>query len=192
MPRKIDYTGKKYGALTLLAQVREGSAGMGVVWLAQCDCGKTREVIAKDVSRGRLLTCGSCQLKYELRGSGRSRKNKTDTAKRQVYAAYVRSAITRGIKWELIPEQFIKITQKNCTYCGTIPSNNWKRMGYMYNGVDRIDNTEGYTLDNCIPCCTMCNKMKMDHNLFDFLSKVSKIYERTEHILKHIHQTNEL
>lgn len=43
------------------------------------------------------------------------------------------------------------------------------------NGIDRIDSSKGYSIDNCVPCCTMCNRMKLDYKLSDFINHVHKI-----------------
>ena len=50
-----------------------------------------------------------------------------------------------------------------------------ERDGVKYNGVDRINSSDGYIADNCVPCCETCNRMKMDHDLHDFLEHVKKI-----------------
>lgn len=44
------------------------------------------------------------------------------------------------------------------------------------NGIDRIDSSEGYTLTNVIPCCTKCNRMKLNYTTRDFIDHISKIY----------------
>ena len=43
-------------------------------------------------------------------------------------------------------------------------------------GIDRIYSTKGYSVNNCVPCCTMCNKMKLNYSLEDFKTQISKIY----------------
>ena len=47
-------------------------------------------------------------------------------------------------------------------------------------GIDRIDSNKGYTKDNVISCCEMCNRMKSDYNVKDWLRKVKTIAERIE------------
>lgn len=44
------------------------------------------------------------------------------------------------------------------------------------NGIDRIDNTKGYTVKNCIPCCGNCNYMKRNYSLFKFVMKIYQCY----------------
>ena len=43
-------------------------------------------------------------------------------------------------------------------------------------GIDRIDSTKGYSKDNCVSCCKMCNIMKNKFSKEDFLNKVESIY----------------
>ena len=47
----------------------------------------------------------------------------------------------------------------------------WKR-----NGVDRIDSSLGYTIDNCVACCDKCNYAKHDLSTEDFKEWIIKIY----------------
>jgi hypothetical protein len=50
------------------------------------------------------------------------------------------------------------------------------RGNYIYNGVDRVNNSLGYTKDNCKPCCKMCNKMKGTMSLEEFKSFIINAY----------------
>lgn len=47
----------------------------------------------------------------------------------------------------------------------------------MYNGLDRLDNTKGYTKDNVAPCCTVCNSAKGTLTVTEFSEWVERIYE---------------
>mgnify|MGYP001576714000 CR=1 FL=1 len=42
---------------------------------------------------------------------------------------------------------------------------------------NRVDNSKGYVLNNCVPCCGNCNYIKRDKNHEEFLELISKIYE---------------
>lgn len=76
------------------------------------------------------------------------------------------SAKTRNYEFALSTENFENIVNKPCKYCGE----DNKRMG-----IDRIDNTKGYTLENSAPCCTNCNMMKKALTVESFLSHIKKI-----------------
>lgn len=46
----------------------------------------------------------------------------------------------------------LNIVNSECIYCG-----------FISNGIDRIDNNEGHTVANSVPCCTQCNNARMDN-----------------------------
>jgi hypothetical protein len=79
---------------------------------------------------------------------------------------YKWGAKSRGYKFELDFETFNSILKQSCHYCGKKESN----------GIDRIDSTRGYDMDNILPCCKICNVMKMIHSYDDFTSHIAKIY----------------
>jgi len=59
------------------------------------------------------------------------------------------------ISFELTFKQFKEIINKECNYCGHYDVD-------RLNSVDRIDNNDGYFIENCTAACTMCNMMKKD------------------------------
>ena len=75
-----------------------------------------------------------------------------------------RNAATRNLKWRLTDGQVALLTKQLCHYCGAAPSQTHNRKtwngNYIYNGLDRADNTKGYTVDNVVPCCKVCNGAK--------------------------------
>jgi hypothetical protein len=48
---------------------------------------------------------------------------------------------------------------------------------YIYNGIDRVDNTRGYSIDNCVACCKQCNWAKRElpqQEFIDWIHRVSR------------------
>ena len=45
-----------------------------------------------------------------------------------------------------------------------------------FNGIDRIDSNIGYTVNNCVPCCTICNHMKNDLTTDEFYNHIKLLY----------------
>jgi len=75
----------------------------------------------------------------------------------------------RAKKWtdEIITiEDFKKIISNPCFYCGDT--------GKV--GVDRVNNLKGYSLNNSVSCCKLCNFMKKTMTREDFLNHIEKIY----------------
>jgi 5-methylcytosine-specific restriction endonuclease McrA len=91
---------------------------------------------------------------------------------RTLYARYKVSARNRDYEFLLLFDEFYKLTQMDCVYCGDKPNSILAQKNTVgsitYNGIDRRDNTLGYTLENCYPCCSRCNKAKltMTHDQF--------------------------
>ena len=104
-----------------------------------------------------------------------------------LYRTYSTGAEKREHKFLLTQSEFESIIFKNCYYCGAEPSpasdeliakrGNPKQPTLYYNGIDRLDSNKDYTLDNCVPCCSMCNYMKRTYTLSEFLNHVKEIYE---------------
>ena len=108
-----------------------------------------------------LGLCGCLSLdalkKNQHKGPGVSAIN-------QLYARYKLDAKIRNLSFKLSKEEFIKITNLDCFYCGRIPSqkvtHRWGTF-YFYNGIDRVDNSKGYISNNSAPCCKECNSKKL-------------------------------
>jgi len=48
---------------------------------------------------------------------------------------------------------------------------------FKYNGVDRVDNTVGYTLDNCVSCCKICNNSKATLTLDEWKDWIERVHK---------------
>lgn len=99
-----------------------------------------------------------------------------------VYGSYRASARRRNIPFELQIEDFKRLGEMYCTYCGAKPSNktihNTRHYNgdWTYNGIDRRCNEKGYTLENSQPCCFECNQAKSKKGEKEFLQLVVRIY----------------
>lgn len=49
---------------------------------------------------------------------------------------------------------------------------------FIYQGIDRLDNQKGYEIENCIPCCYVCNKAKGNRNQKEFIEHCKVISQR--------------
>ena len=45
------------------------------------------------------------------------------------------------------------------------------------NGIDRVDSSKGYTLENSVPCCKYCNIAKHTMTSTEFYAWVRRVYE---------------
>jgi hypothetical protein len=51
-------------------------------------------------------------------------------------------------------------------------------------GIDRIDNSKGYIVDNCVPCCTYCNTIKGTRTVEEFYKRVEDLAPTHEQCAK--------
>lgn len=125
------------------------------IWLCQCDCGIIKEVTSNSLRNG-SKSCGC--LKHENSG----RPKIPGAIYSSLIARYKFDAKSRNLDFNLNRNDFIDLTKLNCFYCNKNPSNKIivKNIELIYNGIDRIDNSKGYILDNVVTCCKKCNSDK--------------------------------
>ncbi len=176
-PRKRELEGQRFGKLLVLK--RASNYKDKTRWLCQCDCGNTPIVNTSNLVKKIKGTksCG-CLINYK------NRLKKGEAAFNKVYKMYQDSAKNRNLFFDLDKNDVREITQKTCEYCGSSPNNIAQGKTiygiYRYNGIDRVDNSLGYIKSNCVPCCIMCNKMKLNLDIDIFKRHVKKISEHLE------------
>lgn len=52
----------------------------------------------------------------------------------------------------------------------------------MINGIDRVDNTKGYSIDNCVAACRRCNVAKADMTPDQFREWVLRVAAHFGHL----------
>lgn len=152
-----DYTGETFGRLTAINYYGTNKHKRAL-WLWRCSCGK--EVVAPgvEVKRGKTRSCGCLRRDCRIKPYGISSRN-------DLIASYKMGAKKRSLEYTLTNEEFENLTKQNCYYCGNPPlrerkNGEYANGSYIYNGIDRVDNSKGYTLDNCVSCCFECNMRK--------------------------------
>jgi 5-methylcytosine-specific restriction endonuclease McrA len=93
---------------------------------------------------------------------------------------YRSKARWRRLPFELSDEQVASLFAASCAYCGARPANGMP--GKEYTGIDRLDNTIGYTPENCVPACQRCNYAKLDQTLTSFIEWSRKVQTHTASI----------
>jgi hypothetical protein len=87
-----------------------------------------------------------------------------------LFRMYKYSSQLRNLSFNLTLEEFAEIISVPCYYCGELQK--------AFNGVDRVNNNEGYTLKNCVSCCKMCNQLKRAYSRESFIHRCSLITEK--------------
>jgi len=75
--------------------------------------------------------------------------------RRQTYTKIVKLVTKKAQQMVLTESDYFGLVNDPCYYClGPLPPK-----GYA---LDRCDPTKGYTKENCVPCCKLCNDVKGD------------------------------
>lgn len=169
-----DIVGEKFHHLTVIKRANNVTRGSGISanWLCVCDCGRETLAVGSDLVRGYRQKCGIDCPKFGHQIG--------DSAFNMVHADMKRQAKRRGISWELSKDQTKEITTSDCFYCGRIPSTGANRSDlrgdFLHNGIDRIDSTKGYHIENVVACCWMCNRAKSNLTVDQFREWIKSIF----------------
>lgn len=152
-----------------------------------CSCGNKTNISRSNLISGHIKSCG-CKKKEII--SLLKKKNKYTSTFNILFKVYKKRAKEKNICFELTELQFKELTKQNCFYCGKNPNqiikNSYNELygNYIYNGIDRVNNSIGYKIDNVVPCCGICNKMKKEYSKEFFINHIKKIFDHLKLIPK--------
>ena len=185
---KLNIKDKIFNRLTVKEEFGKSKLGY-ITWLCYCECGKQVIAVGSHIVGNKVKSCGCLNLEHCSRLGKSSYLGQNIALRNSVFGEYHQNAKRRNLPFELTREIFDFLTKLPCHYCGAVESNTVKdrldrrrktspvSIGcYSYNGVDRKNSELGYTTENCVPCCKMCNIAKMDTPYQDFIDWINKAY----------------
>lgn len=182
MAQRKDLTGQRFGRFVVLERIIPGKCGLDgrsrSKYKCQCDCGNIREIQGNCLTTGNSQSCG-CKRADNLREQKQLRPFEW------LFNLLKASSSRRGFPFSLIYEDFLIFTEeKECNYCGSpvnwcAYSQNRNTRGYGYN-LDRKDSSMGYSLDNVVVCCGVCNQAKNDLTVEEFKNWITSVSQRLE------------
>lgn len=183
MPKKAqDLTGQRFGRLTVIrTELRPESSGNRnrTFSFCKCDCGK-ETLVRNSTLKNKVRSCG-CLGRENLVKVNKLRTIPDNHAiKTELYLEYKRTdKRSRYLEFNLEREEFVKFITSNCYYCGIEPNTRKVKRGqvFMWNGIDRIDSSKGYTKENCVTCCKDCNRAKWQMSQEEFKLFIKRAYE---------------
>jgi len=137
------------------------------LWLEKQDKEKLKEYARVHTKNFRARQLDKDPVAYRKIAAENQRRNKNTKL-----TSYKTRARERDISWELEDTQAKEFFTKACIWCGFLKEG-------VLNGIDRLDSTRGYFMENCAPCCSNCNHMK---GCFDPIT----FTERCKAILDHV------
>lgn len=184
--KQLDLIGMRYSMLMVVEKLPSKVYGdkskyhKKRMWLCKCDCGNMTEANTGSLTCDKKKSCGCLTSTKSAENSIKSRYKiaKQDAGYRSVYSSYKLNAKSRGFDFNIDFDYAVSIMKSDCHYCGIEPSNTYMKSYYnaAYNGIDRVDNTKGYEMDNVVSCCKMCNIAKNNNTEEDFLNWNKRLY----------------
>lgn len=172
--------GDVFGNLTVVRENGRDRHGH-LFYECLCACGKTARVRKGHLVQKRIKSCGCAWLSSLSTHARSRRKAYGESSCNTLYNHYRTSARRRGIPFGITRTEFSALCVQPCVYCGDAPSQVFKGKGsygeFVYNGVDRTDNTLGYTPENSVPCCCICNRAKCDLDANTFRAWIERLLE---------------
>lgn len=189
--------GERFGKLVVVGQLDIPGANE-TRWICQCDCGVVSFPSGHRLHSGKSKSCGCAKWEQEARTKAGAKMVKKDAAWNQFHNQYRQNAKHRGLDFPLTVEQVKEIASRPCFYCGVAPRRNdtyyralkslqgrtgvtaevdvSHRVIYA-NGIDRVNSAQGYSPENCVAACDMCNVSKLDYSLDEWKAWIVRVYQ---------------
>lgn len=144
----------------------------------RCNCGVSfvRKMASGLSKKTNSIQCLSCHM-----------RTKPFAGERYALRRIKSDAVKAGRSFQISLEWFIEKAHEPCHYCGRRDRNTlnekskidglYNVKGFKYNGLDRKDNDVGYTEDNCVPCCLVCNRAKNSMGYNEFIEYLNDLIE---------------
>lgn len=162
----------KFGKWTIIESV---SGKGGRRYKCRCVCGVEKVVPISDLITGKSKGCQQCAK------NGPSKKRRSDYRPySRLYGTYKRNAKLHNREFLLTFDEAQSFFISPCYYCGAEPVTKVKQKveDLWYNGIDRKDNSLGYTKDNCVTCCKFCNYAKHTRTFEEYISWLNDTVDR--------------
>ena len=130
-------------------------------WECKCDCGNIKIAEGSGLMKRHIKSCGCLRRKFHM-------KRPYEWSYHVLTRYLDRRRFHDFTKDVMSYEEFLEFTKiSECHYCKypiqwvdhTTYANQQTERTAKYN-LDRKDNNIGYTKDNCVVCCTLCNYVK--------------------------------
>lgn len=186
---RIPSIGESFSNLTIveIVNLNELRKGRGTGVLAKCSCGRFvgPMSLARLYGNEKTKPVESCKSCSAIIGGLKKRMLDSNRSKKLVKATYKRHAKERNIAFLLSDDEFFSKIVEPCSYCGAInvscraaPQEAIEYAeSFPYTGLDRIDSSGAYEINNVQACCIICNRAKSDMSEAAFLKWIDRCYE---------------
>lgn len=153
----------RYGKLTPIKISKRNSYG-AKYWLCKCDCGAEKEIRQVSFTSGQTISCGCYGKQKSLERIKSNILPNSEAAFNSLYTNLKNRAEKKELEFSITKDELKRLSKLPCYYCNKVEQNEYKTYhstnSYFYNGLDRINNSKGYTINNVLTCCGICNKIR--------------------------------
>jgi len=184
----LDITNKKFGRLAAIKLTQDRPKKRK--WQCKCTCGNVCEADQGHLQEGTSNSCGCLKHEHIIKQIKNHTLPPGEAFTNAMYALCKRAAKNSKRIFLLTREEFVRESTKPCYYCNAEPRQppwglrskklkiNWFNGIPKLNGLDRKDNSFGYTIDNVVPCCKTCNFAKGAMTVNEFIALAHKVVRR--------------
>ena len=180
--KAIDLTGRKFGRLEVIKEAPKIPGNKNRRWLCRCKCGKETIVFGHNLKSGHAKSCGCALKEYDIakntiHGKRYHRlyniwckiKERCHNPNSKAYSRYGGRGIKLCQEWDENFENFYIWACEN---------------GYNTNlTIDRIDNNQGYSPDNCRWATTKTQNNNTSQNRYFTVNEKTMTQRQWEELL---------
>lgn len=191
MAKKKNLIGQKFGKLIVISEAKKQDLKkMRAIWNCECDCGEIIIVSTNNLTTGNTKSCGCLKIEKVKQNQKLSLKTITKykphiATARRLWKSYC----YQDKQCTLSFDEWFNFSQQNCFYCDLNPSTLYNYFltkvdasqqakdngNFLYNGIDRVDNSKSHTIDNVVACCQICNRAKNERSLQEFQQYITNL-----------------
>lgn len=167
--------GKTFNRLTVISEHKKDNI---IYCFCVCLCGNVKDIRRYHVISSHIKSCGCLSLETSKKNIPKNKLPIGKAPENILYHNYKKSAEQRKYSFDLNRDQFINLIYQPCHYCNRLPQRIVRSVSgetILANGVDRINNDIGYVLENCVSCCSVCNRAKGEMTIVEFKSWIRDI-----------------
>lgn len=167
-----DHIGKRFGRLVLKNVYAKGLYTYGYT---VCDCGGVKYPRISHLISGATTSWGCVTIEHNKERT----RTTNESCRRGVMKGYQRHSRLVGRDFALTVEQCYALFEGFCAYCGVEPRTQYAASSaltkpFFYNGIDRLDSSRGYTIENVVSCCKTCNFAKSNSTIEEWEAWMSR------------------
>jgi hypothetical protein len=174
---------KRFERLLVLAEDRiQYQNKSEAAWKCLCDCGKVVLATSHALETHHIRSCGCLKIALlKIRDANLVLPEKQGQIN-HVIAGYQRAAAKRNLEWALTGRHCVDLLQASCHWCGSPPNTKHKPNKYqepfIHSGIDRLDSSKGYTINNCVSACWICNRAKGTLSEKEFIEWIYRLQQK--------------